>query len=123
VNAPNLFSDELMRRTADRIEAELTALAKECSEDLSRLLGVPVDYSTKPPTRSKPGEYPRRDTGQLQASVTFVVYRTGPWQVRAVVSVNTPYDAHLHRLRPFMDMLAQRWQKRAGDRLRYALSH
>lgn len=41
------------------------------------LLATPVDYSTSPPTRSKRGESPRTDTGELQENLKHAVHING----------------------------------------------
>lgn len=42
-------------------------------EEIREAISVPVDYGSKPPTRSKPGEPPRKDKGLLYEGVSYEV--------------------------------------------------
>jgi len=57
------------------------------------LLATPVDYSTSPPTRSKRGEPPRMDTGELQENLKHAVHINGDTYTMIVSSErpSTPY--------------------------------
>jgi hypothetical protein len=92
-------ADEIMFDTMNAVEDALQSTLDDVADDLRKELSIPVDRSTKPPTRSKPGEYPRLDTGRLKASVQATMYRTGKDQLHGVIATNTPYDERLVAIR------------------------
>lgn len=114
------YADQLVRQMEAKVEAELEKLGSDVAADLRQLISVPVDHSTKPPTRSKPGEPPRADTGRLRDSVTHTVYRAGG-RLRLVVATNTPYAGYVNRTRPYRRIMNQRWKRRVEIRLAYSL--
>lgn len=82
----DLFGD-----MANAIVDELETAIFKFSEDIRQKLSVPVGRSTKGrPIRSNPGEYPRRDKGDLLAGMTSDIKRTGD-TVEAKVYDNVGY--------------------------------
>jgi hypothetical protein len=121
--------DPRTQNEVDRLVAEVRRTAEDVFEDalgdvaadLRKELSVPVNYGTRPPTRSKPGEYPRKDTGRLRGSVRHVTYRAGREILRGVVMTDTPYDQYLVRTRPYDRLIDSKWRRLVEQRLTIAL--
>lgn len=106
-----------VRRAVEAIGEQLT---DDVAADLRKAISIPVDYSTKPETRSKPGEYPRMDKKLLIGSVQGVTYWAGD-VFNMVVSTNTPYDEKLNSTRPFRDLTESKWARLAEQRFAIGL--
>lgn len=105
-------ADEIMADTMNVVEDALQSTLDDVAADLQKELSVPVDRSTKPPTRSNPGEYPRLDSGRLRASVQAVIYRAGKDKLNGVIATNTPYDERLVAIRrDFPTYIQQKWNR------------
>jgi hypothetical protein len=115
-------ADEIFDKVLDTAEEVLDDLCRDVADDLRTEMSIPVDYSTKPPTRSKPGEYPRLDTGALVGSVSYVVYRAAG-NVKGVVATAVFYDKYVNATRPFANLIRAKWQSRAEQRFEIAFRH
>lgn len=109
-----------MRAVEKDIETVMQQFVDDVAAELRRDLAVPVDRSKSPPTRSRPGQYPRRDTGRLRESVQAVVYRAAG-VVRGTVATNTPYDGYVNRTRPFVRLTEEKWRQRAERKFAFSL--
>lgn len=131
----NATTEEVMRELQKKLETSLEKLGQEMEADLKKKLSIPVARASfdrgagrfrgsqgrfvkrsNRAGRSKPGEYPRRETGRLRASATHVVYRAAG-NVRLVMAVNVPYAEYIHRLRPFFLFLQRDWERKINYRL------
>jgi hypothetical protein len=121
--------DPRTQAEVDRLVAETRRVAEDVFEeamsdvaaDLKKSLSVPVNYGTRPPTRSAPGEFPRLDTGRLRGSVRHVTYVAGREALRGVVVTDTPYDKFLVRTRPYDRLIDSKWRRLVEQRLAIAL--
>lgn len=116
-------AERIMVRVKMRAEDAIEQLGGDMAEDLRKNLSVPVDYSTSPPTRSKPGEYPRLDSGDLYRSVNYTVYRAGGKdKVNLRLVTDRFYDAILIASgRRFDAYILARWSRLAEQRVAIAL--
>jgi hypothetical protein len=116
-------ADRIMVSVKRRAEEAIEQLGGDVADDLRKSLSVPVDYSTSPPTRSKPGEFPRMDSGDLLASVNYTVYRTGGRdRINLRVVTDKFYDAILIASgRRFDAYILARWSRLADQRVAIAL--
>lgn len=62
--ASDWHGDDFFTQVADRVTGGIGTAAEEIRDGLKVLIGI------QGPPRSRPGEAPHRDTGDLQASVT-----------------------------------------------------
>lgn len=111
-----------MRAVAAEAERAMEKVMSAAEADLRKELGVPVVRQGGKVIRSRPGEYPRKDTGRLQASVTHVVYRAGNFKVRGVVSTNTSYDGYVNRTRPYKELFERKWRQEFPVRMNRELN-
>jgi hypothetical protein len=119
MNAP--ATEEILRSVAAQTEKVMEKTMAEAADDLRKLLSVPVNRATRPPTRSKLGEYPRRDSGRLQASVSWVVFRVANFKVRGTIGVSTPYAQYVDNLRHYKAMFEDRWKQKVEVRIQASL--
>jgi len=63
---PGDFTDDCMRILEDAVEQSLDVLGGQYVGDVKESLDVSVEYQGSEVIRSKPGENPRRETGELQ---------------------------------------------------------
>lgn len=76
------------------LEKRLALIGAVFTGYLKVRLSVPVDYGARPPIRSKPGEYPRMDTGKLKRSIRWKL--GGPSSDRFVaIRAGAPYASKL----------------------------
>lgn len=80
---------EIKRNVARRINSAGIAYVNQLRENI----GKPA------PEPSRPGEYPRRDTGELVQSVYFRMDRRS---LRFKAGTDTDYSQHIERLRPHL---------------------
>ena len=113
-------TDNIMRAVERDVETVMQQFVDDVAAELRRDLSVPVDRTKSPPTRSRPGQFPRRDKGRLVASVQAVVYRAAGI-IRGTVATNTPYDAFVNRTRPFVRLTEEKWRRRAEQRFAFSL--
>lgn len=88
-------TDAIMDRITGAIRQTMESNGDALVEEVKVRISVPVDYSTSPPTRSKRGEPPRKDTGALYASIQSEMSE-GADTVRVTVLSNTPYARELN---------------------------
>lgn len=101
--------NDLFDRISASVERALHPVLDAMAQQVRQRIGVPVDKSKKPWVRSKPGEPPRKDTGQLQASTNIQSIDANS-EIRGSVSVERPYARRLNNEmdRPiFGDILQQ----------------
>ena len=101
--------NDLFDRISASVERALQPVLDAMAQQVRQRIGVPVDKSKKPWVRSKPGEPPRKDTGQLQASTNIQSIDANS-EIRGSVSVERPYARRLNNEmdRPiFGDILQQ----------------
>lgn len=87
--------DDLFDRIAASVERAIQPVLDDIAQQTRDRIGIPVDKSTRPWTRSKPGEPPRKDTGKLQTSTATQTLDANS-EVRGSVSVDTPYARRLN---------------------------
>lgn len=101
--------NDLFDRISASVERALQPVLDAMAQQVRQRIGVPVDKSKRPWVRSKPGEPPRKDTGQLQASTNIQTIDANS-EIRGSVSVERPYARRLNNEmdRPiFGDILQQ----------------
>lgn len=101
--------NDLFDRIPASVERALQPVLDAMAQQVRQRIGIPVDKSKKPWVRSKPGEPPRKDTGQLQASTNIQSIDANS-EIRGSVSVERPYARRLNNEmdRPiFGDILQQ----------------
>jgi hypothetical protein len=121
--------DARVQVEVDRLIAEVRRTAEDVfedalddvAEDLRKSLSVPVARPPPQGVRSKPGEFPRLDTGRLRGSVRHVTYVAGREILRGVVVTDTPYDKYVVRTRPYDRLIQSKWQRLVEQRLTIAL--
>lgn len=86
---------ELFDRIARSAERRLKAEMERMRADVQKRIGVPVERSGGRTIRSKPGEPPRKDKGNLYASADAQTLNAGR-TVQGSVSVNTKYARRLN---------------------------
>ena len=101
--------NDLFDRIPASVERALQPVLDAMAQQVRQRIGIPVDKSKNPWVRSKPGEPPRKDTGQLQASTNIQSIDANS-EIRGSVSVERPYARRLNNEmdRPiFGDILQQ----------------
>lgn len=114
---------ELFDRIGKSIEASLKPEMEAMRDDVKDRISVPVDKTTRPWTRSKPGEPPRKDTGRLHASASTQILEAGD-VVNGSVSVNTPYAKRLNNemSRPIFGPTLQNHAERIKEAVRRGIT-
>ena len=96
------------------IEREFTEAAEAMRDDVRQKLSVPVDKSSRPWKRSRPGEFARKDTGNLIKSLAAMTHAVGG-VVESIVYTDAIYGGHLEAINrqvltsssgPWLDLLA-----------------
>lgn len=104
--------------------------ASDMVDEMREMISVPVEYIAGPRggiivIRSSPGEAPRRETGDLWASIQFMVI--APRGVFMVVFTDVEYSLYLEQgtdrmdPRPHWSTLLQIWQEILPMRLTIAI--
>jgi len=113
---PDLF-DSIEADVAEATAREMRAIA----DDIKERVSIPVGYRIGPrggtyKIRSKPGEPPRKDTGNLQASITPDTIVVGD-QVAGSIQAKAPYSDPLENQmdRLIMTDLLDEFSERFAD--------
>jgi hypothetical protein len=113
---PHLF-DEIEAEVAE----EMATIVETVAVDIREEIGVPVGYRIGPEggtykIRSKPGEKPRKDSGELQDEIVADVTRE-EGIVTGTVDALAPHAVYVEAIRPFMDPAARRWEPVVIERI------
>jgi hypothetical protein len=81
-----------VHRLFNDCESALRGVAKDEQAELEAAISKPVgrDFAGNVTERSKPGEPPRLETGELAGNVESVVVRSGPAEVVMAIGVSKP---------------------------------
>lgn len=116
--------DEILAAAVDAVKPVLKELVDDVAADLRKALSVPVgrDSRGRVTVRSKPGEYPRKETGLLQSTVQSLTWQTGRAQLHGMVSTDTYYDKYLIAMRrDYKSYIESKWGRLAEQRFAIAL--
>lgn len=117
------LAQSIVRDLTDELAETFEATGGEMVADIRNDISVPVQYLRKPYriVRSKPGESPRRETGDLWRGVQMEVDRPDPESVSLEVFCTVLYGKYLEtgtdkmERRPWWETAWLRWRDRVAS--------
>ena len=115
--------DEVLDDIARDIASAQQVAAQAIVDDVKQRVSIPVDKSTTPWTRSKPGEPPRKDTGRLQSSIQAETLNTGDQIATSINPGDVPYAERLQMemARPIFERVLDEHTDDLLDRIAQAI--
>lgn len=108
---------------ANEMAIELDAMGAKFAEAARQDASVPVEYFGSVVIRSVPGEHPRREFGNLIASIGHEVERVDNLIIVTIgAGINYAFDLQERMDRPIVSHLADQFPQAINDRIGDAMS-